>query len=301
MILGSHLSIAGGVHQTLLAAESLGIPAVQVFTANQRTWNPKPLTDDAVKLWQEHRTRLGLEHVVSHNSYLINLASPDAEAWERSISAFEAEWQRCRRLNIPWLVFHPGSHVGSGTEAGMARIIKAIDQLHERHPDHPTTLCLENTAGQGSSLGASLEELNDLIQGCRHPERLAVCLDTAHLLAAGYELDSVDGTRRTLAATEQTLGLDRIKVIHLNDSLTPRGSRVDRHAHIGHGHIPLESFAVWIHHPPFEHVPMILETEKADHPDGGTWDEVNIKTLRNLRPPNAKPASSRRKKKSPKR
>ncbi|MCC5829846.1 MAG: deoxyribonuclease IV [Phycisphaeraceae bacterium] len=285
MLLGSHLSIAGGVHKALLAAEALGIECVQVFTANQRTWSPKPLDRADIDLWHHHRQRLNMRHVISHNSYLINLASPDDAAWKRSLDAFEAEWERCRALEIPWLVFHPGSHVGTGEATGIKRIIEALDYFQQCHPEHPTTLCLENTAGQGSSLGRSLEELRSIISGCRQPERLGVCLDTAHLLAAGYDLESGPGVERTLEEVDKVLGFDRIKVIHINDSLTPRGSRVDRHAHIGHGHIPLKAFATWLNHAPFARVPMILETEKTDHPDGGTWDQVNLATLRKLKSP----------------
>ena len=282
-MLGSHLSIAGGVHNALLEADKLGCDCVQVFTANQRQWSPRPPDARQIELWHHHRAELGLEMIISHDSYLINLASPDPAAHQRSVDALARELERCHLLDIPYLVIHPGSHVGSGEAAGLERIIAALDALHERLPHVRTVTCLEVTAGQGTSLGHRLEHLRQIRDAASAPHRLAYCLDTAHLLAAGHDLGSAAATRRVLREVDRTLGLDLVKVIHINDSKTPLASRVDRHEHIGHGHIPLESFAVLMNHRRLQKVPKILETPKEDAPDGRPWDAINLKTLRDLR------------------
>jgi deoxyribonuclease-4 len=278
---GSHLSIAGGMHKALLAAETLGHGTVQVFTKNQKTWANKPLAADAVAAWAAERDRIGFRHAVSHDSYLINLASADDALWRKSIELFVEELSRCAVLGIPYLVTHPGAHLGSGEAAGLKRVAAALDVVHGRVPAGVIT-CLESTAGQGTSLGHRLEHLAVIIERVKHPDRLGVCLDTAHLFAAGYDFR---GRRyaRFRREVDAAVGIDRVRVLHLNDSKKELGSRVDRHDHIGRGTIGLEGFRPFVRDPAFHDRPKILETHKdGTAEDGRTWDVVNLEALQSL-------------------
>jgi deoxyribonuclease-4 len=279
---GSHLSTAGGMHNALLDARRLTMECVQVFTKNQRQWFSPPLDPAAVRDWQSHRKEIPLQSVISHDSYLINLASPSPELLGKSTALFREEIERCEALDIPYLVTHPGAHMGEGEAAGLKRIIESLDKVHAELRGYKTVTCLEITAGQGTTLGFKLEHLRDIIAGVAEPQRLGVCIDSAHSIEAGYDLTSAAGTKAFLKELDAVVGLDRVKVMHLNDSKTPRGSRVDRHENIGHGHIPLESFAVIVNHPKLRKVPKIMETPKEKHADGREWDEVNLQTLRGL-------------------
>jgi len=278
---GSHLSIAGGMHNALLDAEKFGFDTVQVFTKNQKQWNFSPLAKPAIEEWSSHCKRLKFSQTVSHDSYLINLASPDDILWRKSIATFIEELNRCVQLNIPFLVTHPGAHMGSGEEAGLARVATGLDQVHKAIKSKTTLTCLEITAGQGSSLGYKLEHLAKIIDLCKAPERLAVCLDTAHLFAAGYDFRG----RKFNAFMEEvknTIGADRIKVWHLNDSKKELGSRVDRHDHIGRGTIGLDGFKPIVRDSRFKSTPKILETPKEKHDNGRDWDAINLETLKGL-------------------
>jgi deoxyribonuclease IV len=277
---GSHLSIAGGMHNALVAAEKLEMQTVQVFTKNQQQWRVTPLADESVATWKSECKRVGFEFTVSHDSYLINLASPDDALWHKSIELFVEEISRCKILGIPFLVAHPGAHVESGEEAGLNRIAKALDEVHAEI-DADVLTCLEITAGQGSSLGYKLEHLAAIIEKVKSPKRLGVCLDTAHLFAAGYDFRGrrYAKFRREL---ETTISIERVKVLHLNDSKKELGSRVDRHEHIGLGKIGLEGFRPFVRDKAFKKIPKILETPKLKHPSGRDWDEVNLETLRKL-------------------
>jgi deoxyribonuclease-4 len=279
---GSHLSIAGGLHHALVEARGLGMDSVQVFTKNQRQWSAKPLEDEAVALWHAHRRSTGITVPVSHDSYLINLASPDEAAWSKSIDLFRVELANCSRLDIPYLVTHPGAHLGNGEEAGLSRVARALDRLHDELPDLAVITCLEVTAGQGTSLGWRLEHLRDILGQVKHPGKLGVCLDTAHLLAAGYDLTSAAGAEATVEEVERVIGLERVRVLHMNDSKVPRGKRVDRHEHLGLGHVALPALGVFVRHPKFADVPKILETPKEMTAQGEPWDAVNLKVLRGL-------------------
>ncbi len=278
---GSHLSIAGGLHKALLAAEKLGLDTVQVFTGNQKTWATKPLAADAVAAWVAERDRLGFRHVVSHDSYLINLASADDALWRKSTDRFVDELERCVTLGIPYLVTHPGAHLGTGEVAGLRRVVAALDAVHDRVPPGTIT-CLETTAGQGTGLGHKLEHLAEIIALVKQPDRLGVCLDTAHLFAAGYDFRGrkYPAFRRHLDAT---VGVSNVRVLHLNDSKKPLGSRVDRHEHIGQGSIGLDGFRPFVRDPAFRTVPKILETPKDGLAENGQdWDVVNFEALQRL-------------------
>jgi deoxyribonuclease-4 len=279
---GSHLSISGGLHNALIAAHGYGMVCVQIFTKNQRQWASPPLTPQQIADWTAHRKSTGIDMVVTHDTYLINLCAADRTLLEKSVAAFRDEIERCETLSIPYLVTHPGCHVGQGDEAGLAGVAAAINAVHKQLPGYKTITCLEITAGQGSSLGHKLEHLRTIIDAADEPERLAVCIDTSHALEAGYDLTSAAGTKLFLKEVDDVLGLDRVKVMHINDSKTPRGSRVDRHEHIGHGHVSLEAFEVIVNHPKLKKVPKILETPKEKAPDGRDWDVVNIETLKSL-------------------
>jgi deoxyribonuclease-4 len=278
---GSHLSISGGMHNALLQAEELGMDCVQVFTKNQQQWKCSPLADEAVANWRTHCDRLAFEQTVSHDSYLINLASPDEALRRKSIELFVEELSRCVALRIPYLVTHPGAHMGKGEEAGLRRVAKSLDEVHAIVPADGVITCLEITAGQGSSLGYKLEHLASILEQVNAPKRLGVCLDTAHLFAAGYDFRG-----RKYAAfmreVERTIGIQRVKVLHLNDSKKELGSRVDRHDHIGRGKIGLEGFKPIVRDKRFKKVPKILETAKEKDEQGRDWDAVNLETLRSL-------------------
>jgi len=278
-VFGSHLPIAGGLHLALLEAERLNCESLQIFTKNQQQWKCKPLTAEAIGQWRSHCHRLGFRRTVSHDSYLINLASPDDRLWNASIDLFIEELTRCALLGIGYLVTHPGAHVGSGEDAGLSRVAAGLDRAYGADGVGEVVTCLEITAGQGSSLGYKLEHLAEIISRSREPSRFGVCLDTAHLFAAGYDFRGrrYGKFRKELDAT---LGLRRVKVLHLNDSKKDLGSRVDRHEHIGHGKIGKEGFIPFVREEAFLKIPKILETPKEKHPSGRLWDEVNLETLR---------------------
>jgi deoxyribonuclease IV len=278
---GSHLSISGGMHLALLEAERLELQTVQVFTKNQQQWKCKPLDDASCQSWATERDRLKFKRTVSHASYLINLASPDDALWEKSIDLFVEELSRCATLRIPYLVMHPGAHMGSGEEIGLKRIAAALDRARKTAKTDGVAVCLEITAGQGTSLGYKLEHLAEIISMASEPASTGVCLDTAHLFAAGYDFRGAkyEGFRKELA---RTVGVAKVKVLHLNDSKRELGSRVDRHEHIGRGMIGEAGFTPFVQDKAFAKVPKILETAKGKDRDGRDWDAVNLEVLRGL-------------------
>ncbi len=269
------------MHHALLSAETFGMETVQVFTKNQQQWNCKPLEEDAISQWSEHRKRLKFKKTVSHDSYLINLAATNPEFWRKSVELFIEELRRCELLGIPYLVTHPGAHMGEGEEKGLQKVAAALDVIHGQLPGAKVITCLEITAGQGSCLGCKLEHLAEIIERVKEPKRLAVCLDTAHLFAAGYDFRGRKYAkfRKEL---EKTIGLKRVKVWHLNDSKKALGSRVDRHDHIGRGLIGLDGFKPIVNDSTWDEVPKILETPKEKDENGRDWDQVNLETLRSL-------------------
>src|SRR5687768_14899870 len=278
---GAHLSIAGGLHNALLAAEALGLESVQVFTKNQKQWRCKPLEACDVDEWTGHCRRLKFKQTVSHDSYLINLAATDPTFWAKSVELFMEELRRCAALGIPYLVTHPGAHMGEGEEAGLTRVVAALDVIHDAVPADGVTTCLEITAGQGSSLGYKLEHLTEIISRAKSPKRMGGCLDTAHLFAAGYDFRGRKYAKFR-KEVEKTVGLSRVKVLHLNDSKKELGSRVDRHDHIGRGLIGLDGFKPIVRDEAFADVPKILETPKGKDEQGRNWDAVNVEVLRSL-------------------
>jgi deoxyribonuclease-4 len=248
--LGMHVSTAGGVFLAPARAAALRAGAFQIFTRNQNQWRAKPLAEEAVKRWLAELTTTALrpDLVCSHASYLVNLASPDRTTLRRSRRAFRDEIERSARLGIPFLILHPGSHVGRGEAAGLAAVARNLDCCLEEAGAGPVpdtdrvTLCLETTAGQGTNLGHVFAHLRDIIALSRYPDRLGICLDTCHVFAAGYGLRTTAAWRHTLGLLDTAVGLDRVLVLHLNDSQREQGSRVDRHARIGQGKIGAAPF-----------------------------------------------------------
>ena len=280
-LFGSHLSIAGGYYKAVEAAAELGLDAVQIFTKNNNQWAAKPLSDDDVRLFREAIERTGIRQPVAHDSYLINLASPDDVLWQKSIDAFVIELQRAETLGLMGVVMHPGSYVSSDEQSGLERIVKALDLAHRATAKFKVLTLLETTAGQGTNLGAKFEHLAWIIEHIQHPDRVGVCVDSCHIFAAGYPLGTDDEYAATMKQFDELVGLDRIRCFHLNDSKKPLGSRVDRHEHIGEGCLGLEPFRHLVNDPRFADLPMYLETEKCER-DGRPMDAINLETLRSL-------------------
>ncbi len=279
VLLGAHQSIAGGVEKALERGQDAGCDTVQIFVKSPNRWASKPLAEKNVTAFKDAVAETGIWPVFAHALYLINLATPDDNLWHKSMEALIDDLQRCEHLGLPGLVIHPGSHRGSGEEAGIARIVAAVDKVHARLPGYAVQIWLETTAGQGDYLGHSFAQLRAMIDGAKEPERLGVCFDTAHAFAAGYELRTREGYETTWSEFEATLGLDRLRAIHLNDSKVELGSRVDRHEHIGQGHLGLEPFRFVVNDARFWGLPMTLETHKG--PDLAE-DKENLRVLRSL-------------------
>jgi deoxyribonuclease-4 len=291
---GSHLSIAGSMVNALDEAARLHMDTVQVFTKNQQQWKAPPLDPAAAKSWRDRVAELGWQgRTVSHASYLINLGSPDPELWKKSIDLMVIEIERCHELEIPFLVHHPGAFTTSTREEGLAKIALAYRELFNRTRGAKVISCLENTVGGGSNLGREFEEiarLRDLIiDATASPERLGVCFDTCHAHAGGYDLSTKAAAEAALETFDNTVGLEWIHVLHLNDSKAKLGSRLDRHEHIGKGTIGLAGFGVVVNRPEFASIPKILETPKEDPKEmkarkGGVHlDTVNLRRLWRLR------------------
>ncbi len=262
--LGAHMSIAGGFDKAVERAKAVDSDALQIFTKNQNQWRARPIADDEVVRFKAALEEHQIGPVVAHDSYLINLASPKDELWEKSIAAFREELERCELLGIPFLVTHPGSHTGSGTEAGIARVIEALDRIHTDMPGLTVRTLLETTAGQGSNLGSAFEELQQMIEGVRQPERIAVCFDTCHVFVAGYDVSTPEAYAETMDTFDRLIGIDRIEAFHFNDAKQPLGSKKDRHHLISHGCIGIGGFWNFINDERLCGKPALLETEKGD-------------------------------------
>lgn len=279
MLLGAHMSIAGGVFNAPLRGKSIGCDTIQIFVKNANQWLGKPITDEEVEQFQRAKKETGIDPIFSHNSYLINLASPDDALYEKSIDAMRDELERSEKLGLPFIVMHPGAHVGSGEEAGLKRIAAAINTLFHKTKAYKVKIALETTAGQKSNLGCAFEQLAALIEGTKDKKRVCVCYDTCHTFAAGYDLRTKKAYEATFAEFDKVVGLERICAFHVNDSVDELGSRIDRHAHIGQGQIGESGFKLLMNDERFSSIPMILETPKG--PDMAE-DVMNLKVLRSL-------------------
>lgn len=277
--LGAHVSIAGGVDLALIRAAELGMTSCQIFTKNANQWKAKPLDPAVVERFKQKRDETGIRHIVAHDSYLINVASPDAATWEKSRLALRDELDRCDVLDVPYLVIHPGGHMGSGEEVGIRRIAEAINRIHDERPDGRAGLLLETTAGQGTTLGRTFEELAAIIALVHDQCRVAVCFDTCHVFAAGYDLRDRQSYEATMRRFDEVIGYSRLKVFHLNDSAKGLGTRIDRHAHIGQGELGTAPFEFLLNDPRFDGLPGVLETPKGED---AAEDRMNLATLRSL-------------------
>lgn len=279
-VLGAHFSVAGGLENALYTASELNCEAAQIFTKNARSWKEPQLTTEQVERFLNARQETGLAFVASHCTYLINIATADREKRQKSLASLHAEMERSGRLGLDAVVLHPGAHLGQGIEAGMETAHRTLEQVLARDNGSFPTLLLETTAGTGTSLGSSFEQIGQLVQRLDHHPKVAVCLDTSHVFAAGYDIRTRDTLSRTLDDFHRHIGLSRLHLIHLNDSRPELGSRKDRHEHIGKGKIGLEGFRAVMSAPGLARVPKILETPKDL--DGRQMDPVNLDCLRGL-------------------
>ena len=286
--LGAHLSIAGGLPRAVDRAAASRCDALQIFTKSAGQWKARTLPPEEIALFRRRVEETGIHPVVAHNSYLINLAAASSALRSQSLAALLEEFDRAESLGLAGLVMHPGSYT-SGTEAGGLRLIgQALASLLASRPTARTRILLEHTAGQGTNLGHRFEHLAAILDHVGGSPRVGVCLDTCHLLTAGYDLCSEEGYEETFRQFARIVGLDRIHVFHLNDSKKPCGSRVDRHEHIGKGCLGLEPFRRLLNDERFQGLPMLLETPKLETPaskrrsDVDPWDARNLRTLRRL-------------------
>lgn len=279
MLLGAHMSVSGGLSTAFDRAQSIGINTMQIFTKNQNRWEQKPASAEEIALWFQRQAETGIAPVVSHAAYLLNLGTPDDALWEKSVKALVDELTRAEQLGLLGVVLHPGAHMNSGEEAGLARIVDGLNRAHKATPGYKTLTLLETTAGQGSALGYRFEHLSATLSGASTPERVAFCFDSCHVFAAGYDIRTAEAYEATMAEFDRLLGVERIRCFHLNDARKPLGSRVDRHDHIGTGELGLAAFGFILNDPRFSRVPMILETPKGEDMHE---DVENLALLRGL-------------------
>jgi len=278
-LLGAHVSIAGGVSQSLARGRQIGCDCIQIFTKGSRQWASKPYSGEEIEAFKSAQAETGIKMVVAHDSYLLNLGAPDDKLRKRSVEGLIDELERCESLAVPFLIAHPGAHVGSGEDAGITTVARSIDEAHKSCAGLKTRVALEITAGQGSNLGYSFAQMERIFDAVKENDRLRLCFDTEHAFAAGYDLRSVEGYERTFTELDEHVGIKRVVAFHLNDSLKPFHSRVDRHQHIGKGYLGVEPFDRLLHDPRFIGIPMCLETEPG--PDMKDIAE-DLVTLRNL-------------------
>ena len=275
--LGAHMPAAGGVHKAIERGEAIGCEAIQIFTGAPQQRNLNPVSDQTVEKFKSAVAKSGINHLVSHDSYLVNLCATDSEIESKSIACLIAELNRNHQLGVGFVVSHMGSHLGQGPEMGMQRVAENAKKVLGETPDD-VMLLMETTAGQGSALNAKLEEIQWLISAINQPTRLGVCLDTCHLFAAGYDIRTDETYEATMTEIESKIGANTVKVIHCNDSKKALGSRVDRHDHIGEGLIGIEAFNHLVNDPRWSHTLMILET-----PDAEISHKMNLDKLKSLR------------------
>jgi deoxyribonuclease-4 len=275
------MSIAGGYYRAVEHAQRAGCDCVQLFTKNNNQWRARPITEEEIGRFRATLADLKVQHPIAHDSYLINLASPDKELWKKSVDAFIEEMRRAEMLGIPYVVTHPGAYTTSSEKAGIKRVIRALNEVHRQTRGIQAQCLLETTAGQGSCLGWRFEQLAAMLDGVRDPERLGVCFDTCHVFAAGYAMSTQQDYRRTMREFHRLIGVERIRAFHLNDSKARFGSRVDRHAHIGRGEMGLAPFGFLLADRRFRKVPMYLETPKGKEGEEDL-DVINLRALRGL-------------------
>lgn len=278
--IGAHMSAAGGLENAITIAVNAGCQTVQLFSANQRQWKTKRLSPDEIYVFKQTYADSGLAETVVHASYLINLAAINEETYKKSLVSLKDELTRCDQLGIDYAVLHPGAHMGEGEDTGVAKIVKSLNKVLDA--DWNCTLLLETTAGQGSSVGYKFEHLAAIIGGVNDASHLGVCLDTCHVFAAGYDIKSEKGYQQTIKDFDRIIGLEHLKVLHINDSKSDFGSHVDRHEHLGRGKIGKCGIAHIVNDNRLNKLPLILETPKGTSPGGRDYDKLNLATLRRL-------------------
>lgn len=278
-LLGSHMSIAGGVDKALLQGKEVGCDAIQIFTKSSRQWVSKPLSAEEIANFHEAKKTTGITTVIAHDSYLYNFAATDSVLRRKSVNGLIDEMERCEALGVAYLIAHPGAHVGAGEAIGIKTVAKSIDEMHAACAGFTTQLAIEITAGQGSNLGYRFEQVRQIIDASKAPERLRVCFDTEHAFAAGYDLRTAEGYEQTFTEFDDAIGLELLVAFHVNDAKKDLGCRVDRHEHIGKGFLGLEAFRLLVNDRRFWGLPMCLETPKsADCHE----DRENLAALRGL-------------------
>lgn len=280
LLLGAHMSIAGGLQNAIISGSSIGCTTIQLFTKSNRQWNAQPLTSEQIESFKATYKEYDVDPIVAHATYLINIASPDSKISHASRAALAFELERCQSINIPYLVLHPGSYTSGNREEGLERIVRHLDEIFEKAPGS-TMILLETMAGQGSVLCSTFEDIAYIISHSKHKKRLGVCADTCHLFVAGYDLRTPTTYNQTWDHFDKTIGLDNLKVIHINDSKKGLHSRVDRHEHIGKGELGLEPFRLLFNDERFFDIPKILETPKATE-EPFTEDKMNMATIYSL-------------------
>jgi deoxyribonuclease-4 len=278
-LLGAHMSIAGGVGNAFIQGKKVACDAIQIFTKSSRQWASKPYSKEEIEQFHINRKETGIGTVVAHDSYLLNMGSPDGALRARSIAAFIDELERCEVLGVTNLIAHPGAHVGAGELDGIKTIARSLDEVHKACPGYRVKVTLEITAGQGSNLGYRFEQIGNMIDATRESDRLRVCFDTEHAFAAGYDIRTRDGYEKTFGEFDEAIGIKLLAAFHLNDSKKEFNSRVDRHEHIGKGFIGVEAFRMLVNDRRFWGLPMCLETPKG--PDLKE-DRENLELLRSL-------------------
>jgi deoxyribonuclease-4 len=278
-LLGAHTSISGGVSTAIDRANELNFTAIQIFSKNNNRWKAKPLDEKEINSFKEKWDKSKIQFIVVHDSYLINLCAKDKALLKKSRNAFIDELKRCEQLGINYLNFHPGAHTGQGVEDGLKIIAESINFAHAETKNYNVKSMLETTAGQGTTLGSTFEQLQKIIDMVEEKERMCVCIDTAHIFAAGYDIKSEKEYRKTMKEFDDIIGLDLLKCFHMNDSKKELGSKVDRHEHIGKGFIGKEGFANIMNDKRISKIPKILETPKGKDMKE---DIENLKVLRSL-------------------
>ncbi|HEX9007257.1 MAG TPA: deoxyribonuclease IV [Bacteroidota bacterium] len=278
-LLGTHVSVSGGLHTAFERAARAGCTTMQLFVKNASQWKAKPLTDEEIRAFRAAAAESPVRPVIAHAAYLINLCAVAPGVMEKSRAALEDELLRCEALGVRALVFHPGSHVGAGEEAGIRCIAESLNLVHERTRGLHVLTTLETTAGQGSTLGYRFEQLRAIIDQVEDRDRMAVCMDTCHMFTAGYPIHTAEGWEAAMKEFDQAVGLARLVAVHVNDSKKPFGSRLDRHEHIGKGLIGLEGFRSLMNDPRLEQVPKILETDKSEDMHEDVENMAALKSL----------------------
>lgn len=264
LLIGAHTSAQGGVHKALLQGREIGATTIQLFTANQKRWVGKPISDEELALWEAAKEETGISHIMSHDSYLINLGSCKEDILRKSKQAFEDEITRCHKLTLSYLNFHPGVATEATEEACLETIVESLLAFEQHVANGPTRLLIEATAGQGTTVGHRFEHLAYLIERTEHALPIGVCIDTCHIFAAGYDLRTKQAVKETFDTFDEIVGLQHLYALHMNDSMKPFASRRDRHANIGDGEIGREGFEAIMQEPRLKHLPKYLETPNGD-------------------------------------